>query len=453
MSTSNRTRALLVVLALIVIVPLVILALLPPIQFDETMYHLPLVHVIARDGLDFRPELRFPVFPLLCELLAVPLYLVGGDSATHILPLIAALLTAVVLVKWGKLRGTDNGWLAAAAFLGAPIIVHLATSLYVETTLALCVATGFYCIEKTENRDRWLFIGGLFLGAACSVKYLGLYFAGVAFLRVRRLPFVLGVLVLALPMYAWIYAESGNPLFPFFSASDWNIAMNRDGDHLMRFLRIPYDIIFARDRAGFQPPYTPFFSLALLAFGWRSWSTVLYLFLFTFMPRDSRYLISLLPLVLIDGATRVKPMPRKLFVTVGLLALLPGPAYAIYRIATQDRQPYVAAALQRAGNASLYTCGGEQFKSFAPGTYLGDYYGPYSYKRVLGDGRDAARMHANLAALRLEMLLVVKHRCKNLALPAPGFTLIYEDANSQLWRVEPDREPASRQSSASNPRT
>lgn len=437
MSTSSR--ALVGVLALLVVVPLTMLALLPPIQFDETMYHLPLVRVIAEDGLKFRPELRFPVFPLLCELFAVPLYLVGGDSATHIVPLIAALLTAVLLVKWGKLRGTDNGWLAAAAFLGAPIVVHLATSLYVETTLALFVAAGFYCIEKTENRDRWLFLGGLCLGAACSVKYLGLYFAGVAFLRVRRLPFVLGVLVLALPMYAWIYAESGNPLFPFFLASDWSVAMNRDGNHFVRFLRIPYDIIFARDRTGFQPPYTPFFSLALLAFGWRmstGWSTVLYLFLFTFMPRDSRYLISLLPLVLIDAATRVKPMPRKLFVTIGLLALLPGPAYAIFRIATQDRQPYVASALQRAGNAPIYTCGGEQFKSFAPGTYLGDFYGPYSYERVLGDGRDPARIHANLVALRLEMLLVVKQRCKYLALPAPGFTLIYEDVHSQLWRVD-----------------
>src|SRR5438067_2511808 len=47
-------------LHLLVFVPLVVLALYPPIAFDETLYHLPFVRAFARDGaLRFLPDLRF----------------------------------------------------------------------------------------------------------------------------------------------------------------------------------------------------------------------------------------------------------------------------------------------------------------------------------------------------------------------------------------------------------
>src|SRR5207249_189940 len=49
---------------------LFVLALYPPIAFDETLYHLPFVRAVAGSGaLRFLPDLRFPVFPQLHELL------------------------------------------------------------------------------------------------------------------------------------------------------------------------------------------------------------------------------------------------------------------------------------------------------------------------------------------------------------------------------------------------
>src|SRR5688500_2180666 len=44
-------------------VPLFLLALYPPIAFDETLYHLPFVRGFALEGgLRFLPDVRFPVF-------------------------------------------------------------------------------------------------------------------------------------------------------------------------------------------------------------------------------------------------------------------------------------------------------------------------------------------------------------------------------------------------------
>jgi hypothetical protein len=244
-----------------------------------------------------------------------------------------------------------------------------------------------------------------------------------------------GVVAAALPTYAWIFAQTGNPVFPFFGSSPWVLPLapfDSIAERLVRFVRIPWDVMFARDRIGQQPPYTPFFALALLVAGWRSWIAIGYLVAFTFLPPDSRYLMPLLPLLLIEAAARVRPLPRWLV----LVALLPGPAYAIYRVARYEPVPE-ARALQRAGTSRIYTCGGEQLKALAAGTHFGDHVGPHSFDRVLDE-----RMHANLVALRIDVLLVAKRTCGGrLPLPGPGFTLLYEDEAAQLWRVESGREP------------
>ena len=64
-------------------VPFLLLALFPPIAFDETLYHLPFVQALARSGsITFLGNLRFPAFPLVHELLCVPVFVALGDTAT-----------------------------------------------------------------------------------------------------------------------------------------------------------------------------------------------------------------------------------------------------------------------------------------------------------------------------------------------------------------------------------
>ena len=184
----------------------------------------------------------------------------------------------------------------------------------------------------------------------------------------------------------------------------------------------------------------------------RRWSSVTAIVLgygvaFMFLPRDCRYLVPLMPLVLIEAAARVRPLPRRALTVLVILALLPGPAYAIYRIVKQgpragfiERNVPESRALGRAGSEMrVYNCGGEKLKAYATGVYLGDHAGLHSYVRMLGAGNDPAFIHANLTREGFDALLVVKKRCDFLALPAPGFTLLYEDDAAQLWRVQPLR--------------
>src|SRR5207253_1971344 len=90
-----------IVLSLIVLALLSILALYPPIAFDETLYHLPFVRAIAQTGaINFFTDIRFPAFPQLHELLCVPVFLLFGDTATHFVAVAELLLLAGVLVAW-----------------------------------------------------------------------------------------------------------------------------------------------------------------------------------------------------------------------------------------------------------------------------------------------------------------------------------------------------------------
>jgi 4-amino-4-deoxy-L-arabinose transferase-like glycosyltransferase len=449
-------RVVVIALALVAFAPLFVLALYPPVAFDETLYHLPLVRLLAQGKFGFHEGLRFPLFPMLAEVLAVPAYLLGGDTATHLVPLAAMLLTVVLLVKWARLHGVPP--LAAAAFAGAPIVVHLATVLYVETVLTLFIVAGFYCLDRATSWRSSL-AAGLLLGAACDVKYLAWYFVAVAFIvavtRRRATWFMAGVIVAAAPMFLWLFLATGDPLFPFVVHSEWALART-PVEPPWTVLRIPWDVVFARHRVNWQPPFTPFFALGLVVLcvaavrAKRPRFVLLfalgYLLIFTHLPQDARYLVPLLPLVLME-ATRawraISPPSSRAALALCIVAALPGPAYAIYRIIRNgppstyvERTVPEMRALRVAGTARVYACGGEELKALAPGPLLGDHNGPYSYDRILNHGHDPARIHRELRRLGVDMLLMLPRKCPTIDLAPPRFTLVYEDDVAKLWRVE-----------------
>jgi hypothetical protein len=463
------------VVAICVLLPLFALALTPPTAFDETLYHLPLVRALAEEGhLAFRGDLRFPVFPLLGDLLAVPPFLFAGDIATHLVPLAATLIAAGLLLEWGRRRGIVAAPIAAAAFLGAPIVVHLATSLYIDAVLTLFVVAAFYCLDRAlSGSPRWLIGAGFFLGTAASVKYLAGYFAVVAGVAIlmgarRRLRsavlFAIAFALASLPTYAWIVWTTGNPVFPFFGSSAWVVPMLPPmslSTRAIDFVRIPWDVLFARNRVGLQPPFTPFFALAWIGIAVAALrkrrarlalSLALgYLVCFTFLHRDARYLLPLLPLVLLEGAAAVGAVPRRVIVVLATLALLGGAAYVSFRMIHDGTPPLTHAArvaylrrnipeyraLRAAGVERVYACRGEQLKAHAGGPFFGDHFGTETFKSVLGDGRDAQRIHHQLVRRRISRLLVVKADCYATGIGEPAFTLLYDDASAQLWRVNP----------------
>jgi hypothetical protein len=167
--------------------------------------------------------------------------------------------------------------------------------------------------------------------------------------------------------------------------------------------------------------------------------------LFAFLPQDSRYLVPLLPLFCVSAAViAARRMPGVVSITT-LAALVIGVSYLAWRLASaglppsnaQARRAEIAAhivgydALARAGNSRVYVCGGEQLQAYAAGTLLGDFVGPHSYARVLGDANLAAR----LRRINVDYFLVVRRHCDAPPM-TDGFALEYEDAGAQLWRVQ-----------------
>ena len=107
----------------------------------------------ATGGLPFLPDLRFPVFPQLAEGLAAWLLLAGGDVATHLPQLLSVVLVAGLLLAWTREWSLDAGrrtagWVAAAAWLGNPLVVYIAGTGYVEPLLALFVVAACWALWR-----------------------------------------------------------------------------------------------------------------------------------------------------------------------------------------------------------------------------------------------------------------------------------------------------------------
>ncbi len=460
-----------VVVGLLVIAPLFVFALYPPIAFDETLYHMPFVRALAHDGaLRFLPVVRFPVFPQFHELLCVPVFLLGGDVATHLVALAEVIVIAALLIEWARRYDVRAGWLAAALFLGSPLVISLATITYVDAALALFVAAGFYALD----RERFL-LAGFFLGTACSVKYLGWYFVLAALLialvrtagrRREAGMFVIAWTAAALPTTTWIVMHTGDPFFPFVRTSLWLLPPSRVvsfGERSFGALRVIWDVTFARGRTNYQPPVTSLLIIMValvIAASIRDtrarWVALLcagYVAVFAFLPQDSRYLVPLLPLLSVTAAVIVARRWGKATALLALLAVAPGVAYAGYRIALWGVPPVTASqrsawlsqqvppyrALVRTGSDRVYVCGGEQLKDYAGGELLGGFNGPFSYERILGDEHDTASVAQRLRRIDAHYFLVVKRSCGDL-LPSGGMILTYEDAAAQLWRVQPASE-------------
>lgn len=482
--------------------PLVLLALYPPTAFDATMYHLPFARTFAESGgAPFLPDLRFPVFPQANEILFAAAMLFGGDVAAHGVQLCATLLTAGLLIAWG--RGAWNpaaGWLAAAVFLGNPVVVHLAGTGYIEPGLALFLTAGLFSLDRWRlgGGRGWLVLAAAFIATAADVKYLGLFFLGVAGLVVifaarpaaerfrDALLFSAVAAAFLAPWYLRIYLHTGNPLFPYlpglFGNTLWTAKMSPDPGELdlgqlVRLVRLPWDLVFERAGSGGQPPFSPVYlaALPLLAVGFFRDSRVRFPLLiagafglvWTRLPPDSRYLMTVLPLMSLAVAGAAAPWlgrSRRWTAILCLGCFLPGWLYAGYRIQRQGPPPvtaeqredylvhklplYPALAYLNRTRGSGYTVWAlyaENMVYFAKGRFLGDWVGPASFPRVLAGARDAGSFHGTLRRVGVTHLLIPARAVdgREVTPPIPEgaafrhwFRLVYQDPGARVYELK-----------------
>jgi hypothetical protein len=470
----------------LLLIPWIVLALYPPTAFDTTMYHLPFARAFAESGgVPFLADRRFPVFPQANEILFTSVMLFGPDVAAHGVQLLATLLTAALLVVWGRRAFPGYpaaGWLAAAVFLGHPIVPYLAGTAYIEPGLTLFVAASLYALDRWRSGGGtgWLAMAAAFGATAADVKYLGLFFLGIAGLavvlaggrsrpvaaRIRDGLLFTGIAAAVLaPWYLRIYVYTGNPLFPFmtrvFGGSPWDIVLWEEGretlaQRLARWVRLPWDVVFERGKYNQQPPFSPvcLAALPLLVFGAARDVRVrfllaaagVYAFVFMWLPLDSRYLVPVLPLVSLAAAGTVAVLARRwpglashrVAWALALACLLPGWLYAGYRIARQGplpltpeaREAYLARSLplypslawlnRTRGRAyTVWSLHAENMVYFADGRFLGDWFGPASFSRVTAGLQGPADLHTRLRRLGADHLLVPRDPGP-LPFPFPG---------------------------------
>lgn len=461
--------------------PFFLLALYPPTAFDETLYHLPFAAAFVRTGgVPFLPELRYPVFPQLQETLcAAVLALTGQDVTIHLVQFLAAGTTAALLVSWGSRLFTPSaGWVAAALFLGYPMVAYLAVTGYVDVGVALFATAGLYALQRwrEEGRGGWLVLAGVFAGSAAGVKYLGLFFAAAIGLEVllaaprkekvrALLLFSLVALAVLAPWYGRILFYTGNPLFPFFSHllgdTPWEMGMPGPGlsERLMDLPALPWDVLANREKVGWQPPFSPAFLLGipfLVTGAIRDPRlrrlvvlAVVYVLAVLVLPPDVRYLTPILPLLSLVLAVELTVLGRRwsgAAVTAAfcVLCLLPAWGWAGYRIAIHgavpvtgeqrdrylERQLPVLNALRflnrtRGSSYTVYAFHAENMRHFAQGRFLGDWNGPARFDRLSPLVGEPAALWRELRKLGADHLLVVPGKGPLLPVGDPRFRRLF----------------------------
>jgi hypothetical protein len=361
-SSKRHRRAVLLAVGVfgVVLVPMLALSLFPPTGYDALNYHLPYVRAFVEHGsLVPVDTVRFPVFPQLNEVLFTLLALLVDDVAAQGVQLLPTLWIALLLASWAsRIGGRSSGAWAAGLWLGNPIVVWMAGQAYIDLGLTLFSVAGFVCLERfrLDREKSFLWLGGALLGAACSVKYLGMFALALGIVHAcgsappgRRARHAIAVLLaaaaIAAPWYARIAWETGNPVFPYlrevFGGVDWwhvgstdpnGIPLADRGerppiwDRLLSVVRLgpewlltlPVTVTWAREMFGRQAPHTPWTLLVVVAMAWRArrdrrllWlllgcAVYALLLLFT-TTRDLRFLLPVAAALAAGGAVALRP--------------------------------------------------------------------------------------------------------------------------------------------------
>ncbi|MGE5234623.1 MAG: hypothetical protein ACM3OB_10980, partial [Acidobacteriota bacterium] len=468
------------------------LALYPPLPFDETLYHLPTARAYAASGgLPFLVDLRLPVSPALCEVLAAEVLLFARATSVHLVSWLATAATAALLVEWGGRRGSRAAGLwAAAIYVGSPLVLYLQGTAYVEPLLAMFATAGLLAWDVAERDGTGWRAAAIFSGFAAATKYLGLFLVAILLVRKGwrawrerrwRGAFATSALA-ALPMllpYGRIFLATGNPLFPFassiFGSTAWSYNPGGGAGRvatLVEWLRAPFDAVFRPARVGQQPPVSPAYLLvlALLLASWRRggerfgrWALGLTAAYAAVLPLvHIRYLLPAAPALALAGAlslTRWRALDAPRWsAALAVACLLPGLAWGTHRFAKLGPPPASAAAREAfltrqvpgyEGLAWLRSHGGEgatvygawceQLRDYAGGRFLGEVTGPAAYWRVL-DPAQPEVVYRRLRRLGVDHVLVPQTpraaaRFAERLRASPLFREVYRGPSAAVYAV------------------
>ncbi|MEO5926577.1 MAG: hypothetical protein ABIR70_22365 [Bryobacteraceae bacterium] len=206
-------------------------ALKPEISADGLSMHLALPAFVADQGqwpFDHQHAI-WSLMPAGADALYTGVYLLGGEAASKLLNFaFLAILTSLIVTA---ARRWNAPYLSAALFLSTPLVQLVTGSLFVENVwAAMLVGATLAVLRYSDSHEpHELHTAGILTGAAVAVKLIAVAFAvplalliAIFTWRTRAwkpaLISAVAALALALPTYAFAYARSGNPIFPFANA-------------------------------------------------------------------------------------------------------------------------------------------------------------------------------------------------------------------------------------------
>ncbi len=206
------------------------------LDWDTMAYHLAVPKMWLEAGrLEHIPFIHQSNFPQIVDHLFMVGLGFGEGFAKGFTTLLWASGGAWVFGVGRRHFGVAPARWAALIFLSCPLILWSSGSGYIDAVHGIFAAMGLLCVGEVVSSDEGLkgklILAGFGLGGAMGSKYTGLQVAFVALLilvvvltakrrwRGLAMPTV-GAAVLALlmacPWYIRNYANTGNPVFPFF---------------------------------------------------------------------------------------------------------------------------------------------------------------------------------------------------------------------------------------------
>jgi hypothetical protein len=466
--------------------PAFVRALYPPTGFDATMYHLPFARLFAESGsMGFAGTIRYPVFPQLDEVIFAAALLVANDLTAQLTQCYCMFVTAAAVLAMSREGDRSrSGSLAAAIWLGAPLVFFLGSQAYVDCGLTMAVTLALLAwIEwRASNHPPALAAAiGAFAGFAAATKYLGLFFAawlGVSVLAVRSgtrmrsvAAFAAGALLAAAPWYLRIAAWTGNPVFPYcaniFGANDWalNADASRHAGSLTLAARNPDEWVLFNGynlRLWILALTPPALAGVFLDRRLRLPFAAAAAYAIVFWRYDTRFLVASLPPFALCASAAVAAIPwrwqRGLIASAIALVLVAGYAFNIRydlrylgpiprtsdeRDAFLDRRiaaypAFRAIAASGGAGKTIYALRCEDAAYYWNGRYLGDWFGPYRYDGVVPFADQPDRFPSILRRFGAEYLVV----CNAYSGPPPaGVELFFSSPMARAYRIPSVHEP------------
>ena len=219
-------------------------SMLPPIEFDVLEYHLQAPKEFFQAGrIEFLPHNVYGNMPLGAEMFSLAAMAISGDwwwgalVGKTVIGTFAPLTALSLFAAGRRFFSVGVGVVAALAYISTPWIVQVSSVGLIDAVYGFYLFMAVYAVLLwSEFHTRWIFLAGLFAGAAAAVKYTALPFVvapmAVGIFIIGRHRFQIGwksgmglvvtfLIAAMLVGGAWYFknwVQSGNPVYPMMHA-------------------------------------------------------------------------------------------------------------------------------------------------------------------------------------------------------------------------------------------